>query len=64
MGKYKVVFSTGSEIDFCKMLKEYYFTDKDFTIIDNKIVRSDGWTPKIILFRLKNNRYQAITEVL
>ena len=64
MGKYKVVFSTGSKTDFIQTLKEYYFTDKDFTIIDNKIVRSDGWTPKTILFRLKNNRYQAITEVL
>ena len=62
--KYKVVFSTGSEIDFCKMLKEYYFTDKDFKIINNVIVRSDGWTPKSILFRIKKNRYQAITEVL
>ena len=62
--KYKVVFSTGSEIDFCKMLKEYYFTDKDFTIIDNKIVRADGWTPKSIFYRIKGKRHQAVTEVL
>lgn len=63
MKKYKVVFSTGSENDFLQMLKEYYFTDKDFKIINNVIVRSDGWTPKSIFFRIKKNRYQAITEV-
>lgn len=63
MKKYKVVFSTGSEDDFLQMLKEYYFTDKDFKIINNVIVRSDGWTPKSIFFRIKKNRYQAVTEV-
>lgn len=62
MKKYKVLASAATKDDLLKAVNDYYYTN-NIRFIDNTFVNIKTRFYYNLLWRVKNNRYQAIREV-
>lgn len=60
--KYKVVVSAATKEDLLKAVNDYYFTN-NIVFLDNTFVNIKTRLYYNLLYRFKNNRYQAVREV-